>query len=118
MPKYIEYESLKNKINAVQAEIYGDSYYETGYHNGLTMALTVAMMSPAENVVEVRYARWHTLAEYKIKKVVECTNCHTEFTFNKNGTLIVDAFRFCPECRAEMIKGNTPEEIAEEHHAD
>ena len=67
MPKYIEFETIKKKINDAQAEKekfpFNGSLYETGYHNGLTMALTLAMYSTASDVAPVRHGRWLTWEE-------------------------------------------------------
>lgn len=110
MPKYIEFETIKKKINDAQAEKekfpFNGSLYETGYHNGLTMALTLAMYSTASDVAPVRHGRWLTWEEQfpahipskKSGLGVFCSTCH------KHADNMYD---YCPNCGAKM-DGGTP----------
>ena len=67
-------------------------------------------MSPAE-VEKVVYARWHTLADYKYRRIVECTHCRGDFEFSKKMYTQIDTLPRCPKCGAKML--DTEQRIAE-----
>lgn len=111
MPKYIEYETLKKKINDAQAEKdkfpFNGSLHETGYHNGLTMALTLAMYSAAADVAPVRHGRWLNL--YGDFSTAECELCGELYEVSPDESpkkeyfyAFNEFYRFCPNCGARM----------------
>lgn len=104
-PKYIEYEALKKKINDAQAEkdkFPFNSLYEIGYHNGLTMALTLVMQSPAANVAQVQHGRWD---KWNGDNRHHCTVCECYANAERDAYgYITSEFldNYCPKCGAIM----------------
>ena len=109
MAEYIEREALKQKIAEVQDES-GDpisgSQYEIGYHNGLTMAYTLAITAPAADVAPVVHGRWQ---DYHFVKTdcprdgfptVKCSNCEIAFCDLINNHQFM--YHYCPNCGARM----------------
>lgn len=74
-----------------------------GTELGLKMAISYANTLPAAEVEEVRYARWHTLADYKYRRIVECTHCNEYFEFSKKMGTQIDLLPRCPKCGAKML---------------
>lgn len=68
---------------------------------GIETVIEYAECLPPAEVEEVRTARWHTLADYKYRRIVECTRCNGEIEFSKKGTHI-DMLPRCPFCGARM----------------
>ena len=69
---------------------------------GIETVLEYAECMPAAEVEEVVYARWQTLADYKYRRVVECTRCWADFEFSKKRGIQLDALPRCPKCGAKM----------------
>ena len=72
------------------------------YTEAVGIARYIMQTTPPAEVEEVKYARWHTLADYKYRKIVECTNCKTDFEFSKKMYTHIDLFPRCPRCGAHM----------------
>lgn len=78
MKKYIDKEAAKNAINSEISQHYkdvGDSLYERGYHNGLTMAYSILLDVPAADVVEKRYGEWGKPMHTEHGWIRKCSSC-------------------------------------------
>lgn len=79
---------------------------------GVETVLEYAECLPRADVEEIKFARWHTLADYKYRRIVECTACNGEFEFSKKMGTQIDLLPRCPMCGARL-KG---EEIISERY--
>lgn len=105
--EYIEREVAKEKITE-EKEFYASSMmnptaYDIGYCNGLTMAFSLLLNTPAADVVEVRHGRWVHNEDYEdwAEKYV-CSECNRNAP--SDGDYRHGLTDCCPHCGAKMDK--------------
>ena len=98
--KYIELgELLKFPI---REDNYDREHGDEHFIFGIETVLEYAVCMPPADVEEVVYSRWHTLADYKCRRVVECVRCRRDFEFSKKRGTEIDLLPRCPNCGAKM----------------
>ena len=107
--EYIEREVAKEKITE-EKEFYASSMmnptaYDIGYCNGLTMAFSLLLNTPAADVAPVRYGRWEKSEDdYCGLNLFQCSLCHEEWCFEIDDDVIDLNYHYCPNCGAKMDK--------------
>ena len=98
--KYIAVEELQKF--PIRLGHYDEEHGDIKFVCGVESVLEYAECIPSADVHEVKHARWHTLADYKYKKIVQCTACDEHLEFSKKIGIPVDLYPYCPLCGAKM----------------
>lgn len=107
--KYIALEHLQKF--PIRRDHYDKEHGNEHFVFGIETVIEYAECLPPAEVEGIKYARWHTLADYKYRRIVECTNCHGDFEFSKKMYTQIDILPRCPKCGAKML--GTEQRIAE-----
>lgn len=98
--KYIELGELMKF--PIRIHHYDKEHGNEHFVYGIETVLEYAECLPEAEVEEIKYAKWHTLADYKYRRVVECIACNSEFEFSKKMGTQIDLLPRCPVCGAKM----------------
>ena len=93
----IDANALIHRLCAERDEVKIEHAFDIGYHNGLNMAVSMAINAPTVDAVEVVHGHMrHVFYSYQ-KDHYECTCC--------NGTFLTENakyWHYCPNCGAKM----------------
>lgn len=110
--KYIALSELQKF--PIRKDHYDKEHGSENFVFGVETVLEYAECLPEAEVEEVHYARWHTLADYKYRRTVECIHCNSAFEFSKKMGTQIDLLPRCPVCGARM---DGKKVLAERYHA-
>jgi hypothetical protein len=97
--RLIDAKSLLRRLCSERDEVNIDTGCDIGYHNGLNMAVSMAINEPTVDAVEVVHGQWIE-KPYLLGTTRYCSIC------GQNYGMPHGVFNYCPNCGAKMDVGN------------